>query len=163
VEIKGEKKLIHNKITQKKINGETANIDSIMILNGSKLYTLDPVTKTGSLITPPFYAEMQKLSPQERTQRMILDAIRDQRSPEEQKKSPPQPTGTETIAGQTCDKYVNANLETCLWQGIPLKNVTSLPDYGLHTETVAQSIELNQPISDSDFDVPKDYKITELN
>jgi hypothetical protein len=161
--IKGEKKYIHNLITQKKISGETVNIDTIMILNGDKLYTLDPATKTGSQITPPFYAEMQKLSPAERQQRLILDAIRDDRTPEEQKKSPPQPARTEVIAGQTCSLYLNKNLEACLWQGIPLKNVASLPDYDIKTETTATSIDLNQPISDSEFDVPKDYKITELN
>ncbi len=161
--IKGEKKRIHNVITQKKINGETVNIDTILILNGNKLYTLDPVAKTGSVITPPFYAEMQKLSPEERKQRLVLDAIRDSRTEEEQKKNPPQPVKSETVAGQTCNLYANANLETCLWQGVPLKTVASLPDYAIRTETTATSIELNQPISDSEFDVPQDYKITELN
>lgn len=161
--IKGEKKRIHNVITQKKINGETVNIDTILILNGNKLYTLDPVTKTGSLITPPFYAEMQKLSPEERKQRLVLDAVRDSRTEEEQKKNPPQPVKSETVAGQTCNLYIGANLEICLWQSVPLKSVASLPDYAIRTETTATSIELNQPISDSEFDVPQDYKITELN
>ncbi len=161
--IKGEKKRIHNEIKQKKLDGTEAVINTLLIQDGDKLYSLDTEKKTGTLVKQPFYAELKQLSPQERQQRMILEAVRDGRSSEEQKKSPPTPVGTENIAGQTCDVYVTDMLQTCLWQGVPLKGVASLPDYGIQTETVATKIELNTNIADSEFDIPKDYQITELN
>lgn len=161
--IKGEKKLIHNQITQKRLDGQEVKINTILIQDGEKLYTLDPGSKTGSLVKQPIYAELIKLSPEQRKQKMILESIRDNRSPEEQLKEPPKPTKSENIAGQTCDLYVSGVLQTCLWQGVPLKGTASLPDYGIQTETIATKVEINPTISDSEFDVPKDYQITELN
>lgn len=161
--IKGEKKYVHNRITQTMVNGETVEIDTIFIQNGPKLYTMDAKTKTGSSLTTPLYAELQKLPMAERKTRMIQDALRDTRTPEEQAKSPLKADSTETVAGQTCDLYRNNNLETCLWQGIPLRTVASLPDYAVETTTLASKVELNQPVSDSEFDVPQGYQITELN
>lgn len=161
--IKGEKKHVHNQITQTLANGETVDIDTIFIQNGPKLYTLDVKNKTGSALTTPLYAELQKLPTAERKARMAQDALRDTRSPEEQAQSPLKPEKTETVAGQVCELYRNNNLETCLWQGIPLRTVASLPEYAVETTTVASTIELNQPVSDSEFDVPQGYQITELN
>lgn len=162
--IKGEKKRIHNQISQKRPDGTVQNTNAIIIQDGDKLYTLSPDTKTGSQLKQPFYAELQKLTPEERKLKMILEGIRDDRSPEEQQTNPPKPEKTEDVAGQKCDLYTTANnLKTCLWQGIPLKASASLPDYGIQTETIATSIVLNQDISDSEFDVPKDYQITSLN
>lgn len=162
--IKGEKKRIHNQISQKKPDGTVQNTNTIMIQNGEKLYTLNSDTKTGSELKQPFYTELQRQTPEQRKQTMLLEGIRDDRSPEEQQKNPPKPEKTEDVAGQKCDLYVSSsNLQTCLWQGIPLKAVASLPDYGIQTETTATSIVLNQDISDSEFDVPQDYQITSLN
>jgi len=161
--IKGEKKYIHNQTTQKKVSGEVSTVDVIQILDGNKLYVLDPKTKTGSSIIQPGYAELQNMTPDARRQKLTVDAIRDTRSAEDQQKSPLQPAKTEVVAGQTCADYINGNFETCLWQAIPLKTIASLPDYGIQTTTVATNIELNQPIDDSEFAVPADYKITELN
>ena len=162
--IKGEKKKIHNQITQKKPDGTEQTTDTLLIQDADKLYTLNPQTKTGSLVTQPIYSDLQKLTPEERQQKMILEAIRDDRSPEEQQTNPPKPEKSESVAGQQCDLYVtNANLQTCLWQGVPLKAVASLPEYGIQTETTAISVVLNQDISDSEFDVPQDYQITTLN
>jgi hypothetical protein len=161
--IKGEKKRIHNQITQTRPNGEVTQIDTILIQNGEKLYTLDPKTKTGSMVKQPFYFELQKLSPEQRRAKLILEAIRDNRTPEEQQKEPPKPEKTVDVAGQKCDLYVAPTLQTCLWQTIPLKAVASLPDYGIQTDTIATKVEINPTISDSEFDVPQDYQITELN
>lgn len=161
--IKGEKKFVHNQIRQTMVSGESVDIDTIFIQNGPKLYTLDVKNKTGSVLTTPLYAELQKLSPEERKARLIQDSLRDTRSPQEQAESPLKPEKTETIAGQNCELYRNDNLETCLWQGIPLRTVASLPDYAVETTTVATKIELNPQISDSEFDVPQGYQITELN
>lgn len=161
--IKGEKKKIHNQITQKRPNGEEVKIDTILIQNGEKLYTLDPEKKTGSMVKQPFYFELQKLSPEQRKMKLVLEAIRDNRSPEEQQKEPPKAQKTENIAGQKCDLYVTPTLQTCLWQAIPLKAVASLPDYGIETQTIATKVEINTTIADSEFDVPQDYQITELN
>lgn len=161
--IKGEKKMVHNQIKQTMVNGESVDIDTIFIQNGPKLYTLDVRNKTGSVLTTPLYAELQKLSVSERKIRMTQDSLRDTRTPEEQAQSPLKPEKTETVAGQTCELYRNNNLETCLWQGIPLRTVASLPEYAVETTTVASTIELNQSVSDSEFDVPQGYQITELN
>ncbi len=161
--IKGEKKYIHNQSVQKKANGETSEVDNIIILDGSKLYSLDPKTKTGSMITQPYYSDLIKLTPEERKQKMLTDAINDNRTPEEQQKNPLLPTGTEVVAGQKCDTYKSGNIETCLWQAIPLRTVVSMPDYGIETTTLATNIDLSQTIADSEFAVPSDYKITELN
>jgi outer membrane lipoprotein-sorting protein len=161
--IKGEKKYIHNQITQTRPNGEVIDMDAIFIQDGSRLYTLDVQAKTGSQLSTTFYKDLQGLSANERKSRIIADALRDTRDAKEQTANPIMPEKTETIAGQTCDLYKNKNIETCLWQGIPLRTVASLPDYAVQTTTIATNIELNQPISDSEFEVPQGYQITELN
>ena len=161
--VKGEKKKIRNQITQKRLDGTTLDVDSLMIQNGEKLYTLDPKAKTGTLVKQPFYAELQKLSPEKRQQTLVQEAIRDNRTPEEQAKEPIKQTGNLEVAGQKCDVYKNGILEICLWHAIPLKASSSLPDYGMQTDTIAEKIELNTNISDSEFDVPSDYQITNLN
>jgi hypothetical protein len=160
--IKGEKKVIRNNIVQTKVDGTTNAINTYLIQDGEKLYTLDPVTKTGSLLKQPFYSELQKLSPQDRKNRLISEALRVSSSPDQQNQIP-QPEKTETIAGKVCDYYSGNMTKTCLWEGVPLHTVASLPDYGIQTETTATRIELNQPIADSEFAVPSDYKITDLN
>lgn len=160
--IKGEKKVIRNNIVQTKVDGTTAIINTYLILDGDKLYTLDSASKTGSRIKQPLYVDLQKLSPQDRKNRLIAEALRLSTTPEQQNQLP-QPEKTETIAGKVCDYYSGKITKTCLWEGIPLHTVASLPDYGIQTETTATKIELNQPIADSEFAVPSDYKITELN
>ncbi|MCC6643460.1 hypothetical protein IT411_01815 [Candidatus Peregrinibacteria bacterium] len=161
--IKGEKKKIHNIFTKKRADGTTLDVDSLLIQNGEKLYTLDPKAKTGSVVKQPFYTELKNLSPEQRKTRLIQESIRDNRSPEEKEKDPVKSVDSWEIAGQKCDVYTNAITQTCLWQAIPLKSIASLPEYGLKTETVADKIELNTDISDSEFDIPSDYQITELN
>jgi hypothetical protein len=161
--IKGEKKFVHNKITQTMVSGETVEMDNIFIQNGPKLYTLDAKTKTGTSLTTPLYGELQKLAPAQRAERLLRDALRDDRPAEEQAANPLKPEKNETIAGQTCNLYRLGNLTTCLWQGIPLRTVASLPDYAVETTTLATKVEINQPIDDSEFDVPQEYQITELN
>ena len=91
-----------------------------------------------------------------RQEKLIRESVR---ATEDQN---PKPEAQENVAGQKCDVYSGTMTKTCLWQAIPLKTVASLPDYGIQTETIATKIELNQSISDSEFDVPSDYQITEL-
>ncbi len=161
--IKGEKKVIHNNIVQTKLDGTKTSINNYLIQDGDKLYSLDQTQKIASSLKQPFYAELQKLAPQERPARMITEALRINSTPDNPAEAP-KPEKTETIAGQVCDYYNTGTMtKTCLWEGIPLHTVTSLPDYGIQTETIATKIELNQPIADSEFAVPSDYKLTELN
>lgn len=161
--IKGNKKFIHNQITQNRPNGEVIEMDTIFVQDGPTLYTLDAKSKSGSRVKTTFYDELSSLSPTERRARIVGDALRDNRDAKEQIQDPLTPEKTDTIAGQTCDVYRNKNIETCLWQGIPLRTVASLPEYAIQTTTVASKVELNQPISDSEFEVPQGYQITELN
>lgn len=160
--IKGEKKVIRNKIIQTKLDGSQVNIDTYLIQDGEKLYTLDSTNKTASVLKQPFYGEMQKITPEARKTLMIKEALRITETPG-QSSELPKPEKTQEIAGQKCDYYTGGLTKTCLWEGIPLQTIASLPDYGIQTETTATKIELNQPIADSEFAVPNDYKITELN
>ena len=152
--IKGEKKVIKNNIVQTRPDGTKSPVDSYIIQNGDKQYTLDPQTKTGSLITNPMYAQLKALSPEQRKAKLIEETVRSNDD------LPPVTEKQETVAGQKCDFFPGTVTKTCLWQAIPLKTITSLPDYGIQVETTATKIELNQPILDSEFDVPSDYQIT---
>ena len=152
--IKGEKKLIKNNIVQTRPDGTKSIVDSYVIQNGGKQYTLDVSTKTGSEITNPLYSQLKQLTPVQRKSKLLEETIRSSDD------SIPKSEGQEVVAGQTCDNYSASNTKTCLWQAIPLKTITSLPDYGIQVETTVTKIELNQPILDSEFDVPSDYQIT---
>lgn len=162
--IKGENKKIHNQITNESLDGSKQIINTILIQKKDKLYTLDVDKKSGYLTTQPMYQELKNMPPEERKNALTADIIRDMRSPEEKAENPLKPEKSEVIAGKTCDLYISsAMLQTCVWQGIPLKAIASLPEYGIHTETLAQSIELNIDIPDSEFDIPQDYQINEIN
>jgi len=160
--IKGEKKVIRNNIVQTRVDGSKVNINSFLIEDGDKLYTLDPSTKTGSVLKQPFYSELKGMSPEQRKVRMISEALRLNQTPDQQNQVP-QPDKTSEVAGQKCDYYTSGITKTCLWEAIPLETVATQQEYGIQTETTATKIELNQPIADSEFAVPSDYKITELN
>ncbi|MCC7432393.1 hypothetical protein IT412_02595 [Candidatus Peregrinibacteria bacterium] len=160
--IKGDKQLIRNNIVQTRPDGTKNEINNLLIQVGEKSYTLDPKTKKGSVISNPFYSELQRLTPDQRRDKMILNAIRNESDAGEQA-IVPKPEKTEQVAGQKCEYYSGKITKTCLWQGIALKTTASLPDFGIQTDTIATKVELNQPIADSEFEVPSDYQITELN
>jgi hypothetical protein len=159
--VKGEKKVIKSDITQTKLDGTTAKINSYLIQDKDSVYTLSTDTKTGSLIKNPLYAKLKGMSVEDRRKELILEAIRQADNPDAEQNLKPE--STETVAGQTCEVYKNERTTVCLWQGIPLKAVASLPEYGIETTTIATKIELNQDIADSEFAVPSDYQITTLN
>ncbi|MGL5830840.1 MAG: hypothetical protein ACRCZE_01700 [Candidatus Altimarinota bacterium] len=159
--VKGEKKVIKSDINQTKLDGTTAQINSYLIQDGENVYTLSSDTKTGSLIKNPLYNKLKGMSVEDRKKELILEAIRQADNPDDTQNL--QPETTETVAGQTCEVYKNDRTTVCLWQGIPLKAVASLPEYGIETTTIATKIELNQDIADSEFAVPSDYQITSLN
>lgn len=154
--IQGEKKVIKNNLVQTRPDGSKVEVNTYIIQNGDKQYTLDTKTKTGSIITNPLYAQLKALTPEQRKEKLIKETIRSN------DETIPKPDGQEEIAGQKCDVYSGNITKTCLWQGIPLKTIASLPDYGINTQTIATKIELNSSISDSDFDVPSDYQITAI-
>lgn len=159
--IKGEKKVIKSDINQTKLDGTNTQINSYLIQDGEKVYTLNSASKTGSLIKNPLYNKLKGMSVEDRRRELILEAIREADNPDAQQNL--QPESTETVAGQTCEVYKNQRTTVCLWQGIPLKAVASLPEYGIETTTIATKIELNQDIADSEFAAPSDYQITTLN
>jgi hypothetical protein len=158
--IKGDRKVIKHNIVQSKSDGTKNEINTLLIQDADKNYTLDMKSKSGSVVKQPFYAELLKLNPEQRKARMVLEAIREEGS---EGQDAPKPESTETVAGQKCEVYSGKITKTCLWQGIPLKTIASLPDFGIQTETIATKIELNKEIADSEFDVPSDYQIKELN
>jgi hypothetical protein len=154
--IKGEKKVIKNNIVQTRPDGTKVEVNTYIIQNGDKQYTLDIKTNTGSIITNPLYAQLKALTSEQRKDRLIKEIIQNK------DETTPKPETQEQIAGQKCDVYSGSITKTCLWQGIPLKTIASLPDYGINTQTIATKIELNPTISDSEFDVPSDYQITAI-
>jgi len=69
--------------------------------------------------------------------------------------------GTETIAGQKCEKYNPLGLGTvCIWNNIPLKTQISIADIDLIIE--ATSVNEGASVSDSKFMVPKGVEVTEI-
>jgi hypothetical protein len=61
-------------------------------------------------------------------------------------------TGTETIAGLTCDLWKGANQEVCLYQGIPLR--ISIEADGFRSSRTAVYAVIDKPIMESEFTVP---------
>ena len=61
-------------------------------------------------------------------------------------------TGTEQVAGYTCELWKTKDQSICLYKGIPLK--ITVKAAGFSSTRTAQSIILNQPISDNEFALP---------
>lgn len=157
--IKGNKKVITNDISQKTPDGGSKPSHNITIINGDRFYSLNPEKKTGSSIKNPLYTEMLGLSQEKRAAKLLQEATHTDTDAEL-----PKPEKQEDIQGQKCNLYsTGPSTKSCLWLDIPLRSVTSLPENGIQVDSIATKIELNQPIADSEFDVPGDYQITKIN
>ena len=157
--IKNDKKVIKNQIVQTALDGSTNNINTTVIQNGGMIYSLDNSTKTGTALTNPLYAQLQKMSAADRQKKLLQEAVR---TSDQDSTDMPQPDGEKQIAGQTCQLYKTATGTVCLWENIPLENTVSLPEFGVNLTTVASTIDLNPSIDDQEFGLPSDYKVTEL-
>ncbi len=160
--IKGDKKKIINNITVTRADGSQKQYSNMMIADAGKIYSLDPVSKTGTMVKDPFYTELEKLAPEQRQARLIQEAVATSFS-SDGTTATAKPVKTEEVAGQQCELYQTELKDICLWQGIPLKTSAKSDINNVEVENRATSIVLNQGVSDSDFQVPTDYQITNLN
>jgi hypothetical protein len=160
--IKGPNKKIINQITATKADGSTRKYNNSFITNNGKTYSLNTDDKTGIMVMDSFYQELEKLPLEKRQEKLLQEALSSNVGADGVSQLP-KPLRTETIAGQECQVYEINLKEVCMWQGIPLKTVTKAEDLGVDVQSVAKSILLDQGVSDSDFQVPTDYQITNYN
>ncbi|MBU0668157.1 hypothetical protein KJ951_03640 [Patescibacteria group bacterium] len=152
VKIKGDK-TIHETIVQ--------DVHALFIETPGKLYQVDLITKTGNSSANPIYKQIEALPENQRMD--FLTKLATGLSGEEDG-SAPQPTGQKTLAGETCDLYEIQGLgEICLWNSIPLYSSMEIPEAGIKSTTTAISIQTNVDIPDSDFTVPEDVSMTDLD
>jgi len=162
VVIQGDKKRIENKYISKDLNGNQQSGETLTIEDKDRIYSLDLVKKQGISFINPLFSELQKLTPEQRKARLVKEALTAGLN-SEGKPVTLEPSGTETVAGQTCQIYKREYQEICLWNGIPLKTTTELPLKNIKIVSVATKIEFNAPVDEAEFAIPKDIQIQEVN
>jgi len=157
VTIKGDKSVREAHITYHKPTGDEKQ-DNLFIDTGKYNYSVDLDKKVASMTPNPFYTYFMGVAPSQRQD--YLKKIALGIDPEKASTQQISSTGTETVAGQTCETYQMQDYgKMCLWNGIPLKTNISLPSFGLTNNTVATSIQTDINVPDSTFDVPTDITV----
>ncbi|HRE61032.1 MAG TPA: hypothetical protein PL096_07970, partial [Micropepsaceae bacterium] len=106
----------------------TIEREEIVLTLPDFIYTIDPVARTATRVPNPV-RDMAQGQPD--VVGMGLDILRNMGGTQ---------TGTETIAGITCDVWSVPSLHTttCIWQGVPLSNETNMA--GMNVTVRATSI-----------------------
>ncbi len=126
--------------------------DKMIILNNKKSYTIDLLTNTGQDVsqTTGMTMKMMQLGGNDMsaTGKKMLEGMGGQK------------VGTETFLGKNCEKWEVHTLgktTMLLWEGIPLKTVTSV--IGIKTTEEATDIKTGLSFSNSDFEPPAGVKM----
>lgn len=108
--------------------GMTIEREEIVLTLPDFIYTIDPVARTATRVPNPI-REMAQGQPD--VVGLGIDMLKNMGGAQ---------TGTETVAGVTCDVWTVASLgtTTCIWQGVPLKNETNMA--GMTITVTATSI-----------------------
>lgn len=153
--IKGDKSVGEAHVIFHKPTGDE-NQDNLLIKTEKYNYSVDLDKKIASMFPNPFYDYLMAVNPSER--QMYLKKIAVGMDPNSASTQELKSSGTQTIAGQTCETYQMSGLESagemCLWNGIPLKINVSLPTYGFTTDKIATSVQTDIDVPDTAFDVP---------
>ncbi len=131
--------------------GVTQDVNEANILKDGIMYTLDLNARTGTKMSSEVLNETLTQD-SEVTAEMITEELMESFGGTK--------TGTDEIAGKTCDVWEIESLftTTCLWNSIALKTTASMA--GIEMESIAVKIEEKSPSADK-FEIPEDIEITE--
>lgn len=118
----------------------TIEREEIVLTLPDFIYTIDPVARTATRVPNPI-RDMAQGQPD--VVGMGLDILRNMGGTQ---------TGTETIAGITCDVWSVPSLHTttCIWQGVPLSNETNMAGM---TVTVRATSVVEGPVDPALFEL----------
>jgi hypothetical protein len=133
----------------------TAGMDipnnDIILMLGNFMYTFKPDAKNGSKIKNGLLEQISSINNKD-LEEIGMDLM---------KAMGGKKTGTESIAGKTCDVYEISNVgsETCIWKGINLKNDVAIA--GVSVTEIASSVSTDTQ-DDSLFELPADVTFKDL-
>ena len=134
------------------IFGMTKNLNTMELTDNNWHYSIDFDTKTGTKYKND---SLQIQAQQMETNDLVMIGE------ENMKKIGGEKTGTEKIAGKTCDiwKIEKIGAKIWLWKGISLKTYVNM--LGMEMTNIATKIDINTDIPESKFVIPADIIITE--
>lgn len=129
------------------------NTLTIMTDNGKWIYNIDLDKKTGTKMKNPTFDKLAGKSEKELedlTEKMLG-------------KMGAKKTGTEKVAGKTCDVWESQSVKTktCIWNDITLKSEAGIGKMSMNL--VATEVKEGVSIPDEKFQIPSDVKIQELD
>jgi hypothetical protein len=145
-------------MTEKTINNTSISAGGISIPNkdinymiGDFMYNYTPGESSGTKIKNTILEQISQNTNKE-LEEIGLDLL---------KAMGAKKTGTDSIAGETCDVYEIKNLgtTTCVWKAINLKNESSIA--GITISEIANSISTDTP-ADSTFELPSNVTFKDL-
>ncbi len=124
---------------------------SISLMKGDNMYSYIPGETNGTKLENTILEQVSKNSNKDLEEIGIemMEAMGGKKS------------GTENIAGKTCDLYEISNLgtTTCIWKGINLKNDVGLA--GMNVSEIATSVSTDTP-EESLFELPSEVTFKDL-
>lgn len=136
------------------ISAAGVNISSaeVTIMKGEYMYTFNPEDRTGTKIKNTILGDLAKSQNNPDLGEVGMEILN---------ATGAEKTGTETIAGETCDVYTIASVSTttCVWKAINLKNESNLG--GFNITELATNISTSTP-DDALFEIPTDINFKDL-
>ncbi len=128
----------------------TVTTNTLTIMDGEFTYAIDLDKKTGTKTTNTMTSSLAQQYGEKN-----MEAIGD----EMMKRMGGKKTGSETIAGKTCDRWDVAQLKSTslVWKGIPLKTEVTLT--GTKSGTTAVKVDDKTGVTDKMFQIPEGTKM----
>lgn len=132
--------------------GQKFTLNTVALMDNDWIYTVDLDRKVGIKVKNTFLEDFIKDNPDKDLTKVgekMLEGMGGVK------------TGTDQIAGKTCDVWEtkNMNTTTCIWNGVPLR--TEINAGPFQVKTVATKIQENAPVSEDKFKLPEGIQMTE--
>lgn len=123
--------------------------NTLTIMDGEITYSINLDDKTGTKMSNAIISSLGKAG--ERDLVKIGDEMMRQMGAKK--------TGTEVVAGKTCDRWEIAQMKSvsCVWNSIPLKTEVGLT--GVKSGNIASKVDDKTKPGDSTFRIPEEIKI----
>jgi len=132
--------------------GVTIDSNEVSVMDGEWIYNFDPEEKTGTKITNSLLQSIASNTGNDDLGEVGLQIL---------EATGAKKTGTENVAGKTCDVYTVASLgtETCVWNAVTLKTNSELA--GISISEVATEVSTGSVPADV-FEIPSDISFTDV-
>ncbi len=134
------------------VGGKRREIEQLTILDGEWMYHIDLITGIGTRMPESMLRELLERSDATDMVEVSENSMREMGGVK---------SGTEEVAGRSCDVWTIEKMHTknWLWKGLSLKMTTDMA--GVRTESIALRIEEGKPIPPERLLVPDNVEITD--